>query len=98
MRVELSRFPLQAATMHFQSDGLDFEVRPAKVIAFPTTPCRTVAATIATASRSSPCSKRPAAITGAALNARLLILLGICTTSAIAVLSAVLILQDHSAL
>ena len=61
------------------------------VIAFPRARARTAAP--APAQLSYHRSRRPVAVTGAELNARLLILLGICTTSATVVLSAVHILH-----
>lgn len=61
------------------------------VIAFPRARVRSAEAALVQSSFHR--SRRPAAVTGAELNARLLILLGICTTSATVVLSAVHILH-----
>ena len=93
-RVELNRFPLQAASMHSQDHG--FETRPANVVAFPAVHRCTAATAAETVHPSTPCSKRPAALSAAEINARLVILLGICVTSAVVVLSAAHLLQGSA--
>jgi hypothetical protein len=74
-----------------QTHGLNFE-RPDNVVVFPRT-CRARAAVLGAARPPLHHNRRPIAVTGAELNARLLILLGICTTSAAIVLSVVHMLQ-----
>ena len=79
--------------MNFKDHGVNVDTLPDNVIAFPGVH-RDRPATIPETRHSSPRrNKQPVAITGAELNARLLILLGICTTSAALALSAVRILQ-----
>ncbi|HEV8390322.1 MAG TPA: hypothetical protein VGQ35_10790 [Dongiaceae bacterium] len=75
--------------MKSQDHGANFEALASNIIAFPGTH-RGRPATTAEAGRQ---GRQPAAIAGAELNARLLILFAICTTSAAVALSAVHILQ-----
>lgn len=75
---------------HFHTPALHAK-HTDNVIAFPHARMRTVAP--APVPSSVDRGMRQAAVTGAELNARLLILLGICTTSATIVLSAVHILH-----
>ena len=79
--------------MNFRDQGVTLDTLPNNVIAFPGAR-RGCLAPIAETGRPSPRrNARPAAITGAELNARLLMLLGICMTGAAIALSAVRILQ-----
>lgn len=78
--------------MKFQDQGANFDALPSNVIAFPGAR-RGRPATTAEAGRSLPHRSRQPALGGAELNARLLILFAICTSSAAALLSAVHILQ-----
>ena len=81
--------------MNFQHHGL--ETSPDNVIAFPGTHrVRTRAADIAHSLPSR--RQRAAALSGAALNGRLLLLLGICVSSSAILLSAVHVLQRYTAL
>lgn len=79
--------------MNFPDHGVNLDTPPNNVIAFPGAR-RGRLAPIAETSHPSPRrNTRPVAITGAELNARLLMLLGICMTGAAIALSAVRILQ-----
>jgi hypothetical protein len=75
---------------HFRTPALNGE-HTDNVIAFPRPRLRAAAPALAQPSLHG--ARRPAAVAGAELNARLLILLCICTTSATIVLSAVHILH-----
>jgi uncharacterized membrane protein YphA (DoxX/SURF4 family) len=86
-----AEFSLQAASMYSQDHG--FEALPANVVAFPCARRRMAAAAPEIVRPSSRSGKRSVAVTGAEVNARLLILLGICTTNAAVVLSAVHLLH-----
>jgi hypothetical protein len=87
MRVDLSRFPLQAVTMTFPNHGSD------NVVAFPGAHRRHQQAAIEPRDPSSPRSKRRNTVSGAELNARILVLFGICTSSAAIILTTTHILQ-----
>jgi hypothetical protein len=87
---DLSRLLLRAATMNFKDYGVNL---PDNVIAFPGVRRDRLAATAGSHHPSTRRNKQPVAITGAELNARLLILLAICATSAALALSAAHILQ-----
>lgn len=76
--------------MQSHDHGLD--ALPDNVVAFPGAH-RGGGTKVASAGPSAPASKRAIAVTGAELNARLLLLLGICATSAAIALSATHILQ-----
>lgn len=77
--------------MYSQDHG--FKALPANVVAFPCARRRAAATAPEIAHPSSRSSKRPVAVSAAEINARLLVLLGICTTKAAVVLSAVHLLQ-----
>ena len=77
---------LQAATMTFQTHA------PDNVVAFPGAYRRRSQVAVELQSPS-PHGKRAAALSGEELNARLLILLGICTSSAAIILTAAHILH-----
>jgi len=79
--------------MKFQDQDVNFETLPNNVIAFPGVPRGRLAPATEANHPLLHRNRRPAAIAGSELNARLLILLGICTTSAALLLSAVHILQ-----
>jgi hypothetical protein len=70
-----------------------FKTFPANVVAFPCARRRPTATESETARSALRSSKRPVAVSAAEINARLLVLLGICTTSAVIVLSAVHLLH-----
>jgi uncharacterized membrane protein YphA (DoxX/SURF4 family) len=91
IRAEFSRFSLQAASMHSQNHC--FKALPANVVAFPCAHRCTAATASEIVRPSSRSSKRLVAASGAEINARLLVLLGICTTNAAVVLSAVHLLH-----
>jgi hypothetical protein len=78
-----------------KDQGLNVDNLPDNVVAFPGARRSRPAAYPATGfGHPSPrCNQGAAAISGAELNARLLLLLGICTTSAAIALSAVHVLQ-----
>lgn len=80
--------------MNFQHDGLD--TLSDNVIAFPGAHPSSRMSAAETGRPSSP-HRRAVALSGAELNGRLLLLLGICMSSAAILLSAVHILQGHSA-
>lgn len=79
--------------MKLPDPGLNLDTFPDNVVAFPRTHCSRAARLADIPRPRRPRDKRPLAAMGAEINARLLILLGICTTSAAAALSAVHILQ-----
>jgi hypothetical protein len=96
MRADLSRLPQRAAMMSLQDHGFNLHTLPRNVVAFPGT--RSGRPPMFHAANGTTCqsphrSKRPVAVAGAELNARLMVLLGICVTSAAIALSAVHILQ-----
>jgi hypothetical protein len=90
---DLSRLLLRAATMNFRHHGVNLDTPPDNVIAFPCVHRDRLAPTAGIHRSYTRRNKQPVAITGAELNARLLILLGICATSAALALSAAHILQ-----
>ena len=88
MRVDFSRlYSLQAATMNVQTHS------PSNVVAFPGAYRRRTQLTAEFPQSPSPYGKRATALSGEELNARLLILLGICTSSAAIILTAAHILH-----
>jgi hypothetical protein len=91
MRAVFSRFAPQAAMKTLQDQDLSFGL-PDNVVAFPRA-CRSRPAPTGETAHSPSRAARPTAMTGAEMNARLLVLLGICTTSAAIVLSTVHFLQ-----
>jgi hypothetical protein len=80
--------------MNLQDHGLNLRTLPGNVVAFPGARCGRPPMSHAAngTTRQSP-RKRPVAVAGPELNARLMVLLGICVTSAATALSAVHILQ-----
>ena len=82
--------------MNLQHHGLN--TLSENVIAFPGTHRDGRANAAGIARPSSPRHQRALALSGAALNGRLLLLLGICVSSAAILLSTVHILQRYSAL
>jgi hypothetical protein len=79
--------------MNFRDQGFTLDTPPTNVIAFPGTRRGCLAPIAETRQPTPRRNTRPAAIAGAELNARLLMLLGICITGAVIALSAVRILQ-----
>ena len=84
---DLSCFPLLAAMITSQNH------RSNNVVAFPTVHRRHERIAAEPPRPSSLRSKHRTAVSGAEINARLLILLGICTTSAVIILTAAHMLQ-----
>jgi hypothetical protein len=82
--------------MNFQHRGLD--TLSDNIIAFPSAHRGGRTAAAETARPSSPRHRRAIALSGAELNGRLLLLLGICMSSAAVLLSTVHILQRYSTL
>lgn len=79
--------------MNLPDPGLNLDTRPDNVVAFPGAHRSRTTKAADIPGPPLPRNKRSVAAMGAEINARLLILLGICTTSAAVALSAVHILQ-----